>query len=686
MRNIAQEENIPVPLDLMEILKARMNLESYNLDRRVTSRKIILNFLKKMKEASETYNNAVKNATSFLVNNYARAKEMENQLGEACDFLSDEDDEAADSTLVEVQKDGTKRLLCPVLPCRVRTFKLRRHLQSCHSSQLSDDKINYAIEMALIMESNKGCKSTTPYSKCTKKRGLKSNPSTFLVNRKDNYKKCSICGKLVLNMTNHIQRTHSIKKEDPSYKSLVTQCEVVPQCFIKQSDKSSAVILTGDELATAQKQFSSQIEEQKDTLEKLKALRTSMEEKKKEIEEFTMKANGIDGAKELDDLKMEWNRIYEEYKSERYRDSRKYSPTTEVWKKAFVEHLNRLKFPNSNRLSNMTFDIIVPYEIKYEEHLNYKNITNGSTVRRMLAEFSNNTKLNCSSQIKYVAAFEKFLKFLILDPDSPENRKPTNVDSAAFLSKDLCLRIIESEIANHKKIVRKNVGREQILSRKKAKSKLISKEETDKFLSEIDKDLKTFLNEKEKWQQYSQNDVRKVRNNLMAAAILRLGRRSKEIMRMTTKEVEDFQKRSVNGENFYIIEVLENKSAVGAKAAAIVFNDTEFTALRMYIQFLRTKIVENSSIVFPSTSGQKLNESSSLTFGGAWKVLQRFSTQSGKKLSSRVCRSSKVTNSRLDNITLEEERKLALAMNHSHDVSIAWTCMAKYRDNFYHKR
>ena len=54
-----------------------------------------------------------------------------------------------------------------------------------------------------------------------------------------------------------------------------------------------------------------------------------------------------------------------------------------------------------------------------------------------------------------------------------------------------------------------------------------------------------------------------------------------------------------------------------------------------------------------------------MTFSTAWAILQKFKTESGKPLSSRVVRGSKITHSRGLDISEQERRDLAASMSHS---------------------
>lgn len=133
-----------------------------------------------------------------------------------------------DAAQPEQQRVSTKRLTCPVLPCNARTYKLRRHLKERHP-ELQEEVIRYAMTMSLDKEKNRSTTDVVSPPKPVNKRRF----PTELVNRKNNYKECSLCGTLCKNMTNRIGKTHKILKIDSSYRGLVGECPVIPQCYLK---------------------------------------------------------------------------------------------------------------------------------------------------------------------------------------------------------------------------------------------------------------------------------------------------------------------------------------------------------------------------------------------------------------------------------------------------------------------
>ena len=61
----------------------------------------------------------------------------------------------------------------------------------------------------------------------------KRNEGVEFVNRKFNYKECIICFNLVLNLSDHVQRFHKVKKSDPRYDNYVRDPPVIPLCYTK---------------------------------------------------------------------------------------------------------------------------------------------------------------------------------------------------------------------------------------------------------------------------------------------------------------------------------------------------------------------------------------------------------------------------------------------------------------------
>ena len=81
------------------------------------------------------------------------------------------------------------------------------------------------------------------------------------------------------------------------------------------------------------------------------------------------------------------------------------------------------------------------------------------------------------------------LKFLLLDMGSPEAVCESADENEVMRERQL--HKINHEIDSIKQIIMKSVGAERIVARKTAKEKLISKDETDKLIEDIDEFLQS---------------------------------------------------------------------------------------------------------------------------------------------------------------------------------------------------
>ena len=132
---------------------------------------------------------------------------------------------------VEQLKDGSLKHTCPMHHCKSTSFKLRRHLQTQHSD-LTVDQVDYAIRMSGVMTRNRQGNRTNVIS-LGRSRGNISTKSNSMVSRKENYKRCIICSKLVINLSDHVRNTHKIKSDDAMYSFYVKEPPVVPACYTK---------------------------------------------------------------------------------------------------------------------------------------------------------------------------------------------------------------------------------------------------------------------------------------------------------------------------------------------------------------------------------------------------------------------------------------------------------------------
>ena len=166
---------------------------------------------------------------------------------------------------------------------------------------------------------------------------------------------------------------------------------------------------------------------------------------------------------------------------------------------------------------------------------------------------------------------------------------------------------------------------------------------------------------------YTTAEAVKVRNSLMAVATLRLGRRTKELTHMTLDEVKNAEKRRVLDESFHIIEVSNQKAVRTGTPAPVAFEESEFKVLEHYIEFLRPKITKDkfSKVVFPPCTKLNSQSENHMSFSASFKILQKFNTSSGMKISSRSVRGSKVTSSRINKMSEADCEQQAMTMNHT---------------------
>lgn len=577
----------------------------------------------------------------------------------------DYDDDLDISVPREKLKDGTRLLKCPLTPCSTSTFKLRRHLKQQHIT-LSEEQIDFAMNSARKFDTNKGTASQETENletECSLKK-VKKNvyQNTNLVNRKQNYKKCIICKTLCMNISQHLCKTHKLNSKDLSFKQHIIDSITIPKCHTKIVN-GKAIELSSVEINKINEEMP-QIGQQQATLSKLKDLREQMEKKARELKEIDQSPSSSDRLKgELDELK-------DAYKTVRYADTRNHTTSMLKWKNGFQAHLELRKYYNPKRGVSMALDVIIPYQEKYQKDLKIENISDPKTIRSILQTFTSNSNLNSATKIKYINFFEQMLKFLLTDIESPEKMPDYNAEQ--IILRDINFKVITHEINNTTSMLGKQRGIERIETTVKAREGLISEEERLQMLEDLRTKITKILNDHESGnlEAYNATQVIEVRNTLMSTATIRLGRRAKELVRMTLTEVEERECKTVNDKNMFIIMVAAQKTSGTGQAAPIVYTEEEFKVLMLFIEKLRPKLLgeAQSNIVFPAKMVNSVS-STDLSLSSTWRILQNIPTTSGKKISNRVLRASKVSNSR--DLNLSETQKQDLAQSMSHDLKTA---------------
>ena len=244
-------------------------VDSFDLPSRISSSSLIKQYAMKIAEAQSEYKEKLKNIDLFLRGNLGLCLEIDEilqdhgQERETWPEISDD----SEKDQIAVLKDGTRRLQCPLLKCKKRVFRLKRHLENIHEN-LTADQRQSAIRIARIIEDKKkkrlemqnpGKKISDLYSRPSKKRIRNSGMS--LVARKHNPKKCSMCSLLCINISQHLAKTHHLDRKDPCFKAHLRNSVVIPRCYTKEV-KGRKVALEGKELQEAVEIYSSKIEAQ----------------------------------------------------------------------------------------------------------------------------------------------------------------------------------------------------------------------------------------------------------------------------------------------------------------------------------------------------------------------------------------------------------------------------------------
>ena len=623
-------------------------IANLSLRKRVTVQTLLQTCAKAIGEAQTSYLESLKQARAILQDNFDACSLADNILGVE---RGDDNEEESDYRQL---KDGSVKLDCPMSGCKSNTFKLKRHLLDQHS--LNEEQITFALKFARKASKNKLPKASTPSLQPTApKRIVYQN--TALVNRKNNFKKCSLCSKLYLNIAQHIRFVHKIDRNDCKYLEWIKSSQVIPKVYTKR-EEGRTVELTGEELEKAKIEYGKCIAEESETLGELKRMRL-------EIEDMKISLSKAKTKERYDEIKKKLTEVEALYKESRYKDKRNYSANLLKWKNSFKEFLDMRDCNNPERGARMALDVLLPYE-EEEGPLQFSQLMDGRTMRSLLASFKKVKSLTSTSKTKYLKQFELMMQFLLCDCYSPERKEDDPPEE--LLRRKLKMEDIKHELESMHSSLRKRMGEDQVETKKKAKKRLIGEENLNEIATAARKTLSTFINEtKEEMVAHSVKEVIEIRNSLMVVAAIRLARRSMELMKMTIEQAKAAEESVVDGEKYKIITVLQQKGLKAAKEAAIAYTEDEYKALCFYIEHLRPKLAAsqfNRSVFIPK-SGLGPGASEELTFSSTYKILQKFTTESGQKLSSRAIRGSKITNNRTRGTTDQERRDLARAMTHS---------------------
>jgi len=686
---------------------------SYALKCQISVEDLLETYVDKIQSAQEQYLKSVAKADEYLKSNLHHSMTLQNLFGPPAVPVR----RSSQENIVKA-KDGSLQLKCLVPDCPVRTFKLLRHISSLHKPL--QEKSKYLVELSRAMERNK-MKSDSPEAlpvsnSLAKSVERRASPNmehpTKSVSRKGNFKQCSLCAILVMNISQHLLKSHKLSITEDKYKTALKASAVVPRCFVKFNGGKAFKMTDAEMKEVSNAGVLADLDIGRKTLQELKVLRDRMAEVRE-----AMNTDPISTAR-LESLKSELDSLQQQYKQERYKDHRPHTANTLKWKNSFTNHLQSKRAVNPSRLASMAIDVILPYIKSTERGYTLDEVSNPRVIRPMLKEFCKST-MKSSSKIKYIRAFESLLRFLIKDIDSPEN--PANMSEDEMTQRDSRFGRAVEEMTNFTDVLCKDRGVEKIDARKERRKNVFSEEETKqmtgKFNSnvlmifnflfhvfpytlieseilivvrdqiyilvcrkipkiwllksifypaeDLNKELLPFLNlAEDELAGISQRRAMYVRDRLMAIGTLRLGRRSKELAYMTLDEVREAEEIDIKGKSHRLIEVKNQKTAHTGEPAPVAFTHDEFRVLELYIDYMRPKISSaNSESVFVplDTLGGGKN---TLSLSSAWSILRKFKTESGKRLTSRVARVSRITISRSKDLSLQERQDLAKSMNH----------------------
>jgi len=450
---------------------ARKFPSSYTLQHQISVQRVLDSYVNMISTAQGEYKKSLAAAQNFLEANLYHAVTMQNMLGEPAEL-------SPRSTGTKRCKDGTLLLSCPVPKCFLQTSKLRRHFSSAHQELV--EHVDYLVEISRSMEKNieksashgsepvSPAPTTLPDAPKSNKNG-RGTPN--LLARKNNFKQCSLCSTLVINITQHLIKRHKLSINEDAYKLALKNSEVVPKCHIKYDEFGKPSKMDEAELnSISDTQVLAQLEEDKDNLKELKDLRDKIAAAR-----LKMNENPISTAR-LAILQGQIDNFQTQYKLARYADRRPYTEHTRSWREAWINNLTRRKLSNPQRQASMAMDVIIAYERSSGSRVSFEQVIKPRIIRCMLQEFINrNPNMKSSSKIKYIKCFQALLDFLLTDMDSPENEE--DLDEEEMKKRDSKMERVRTEVKNHTDILSKDCGFEKIDSRKNAQEKVFTDEE-----------------------------------------------------------------------------------------------------------------------------------------------------------------------------------------------------------------
>lgn len=462
---------------MLEDLQNEMYKDTYTLKKRMTCKQLMGEYAAAVAEAEVTYMATLLSAKTNLVENAQQCMYMDTIFNkEYCEHQPNDNNEE-----IITSKDGSRHLTCP--ECYTKTFKLKRHMEKHSNLSLQEKK--YAIYIAGKIATNKKPEQLNIQTSKINIQRSKPNrhQNTHLVSRKHNYKRCIICQKLVLNISEHVSQVHKISRDNSRYEYYVKETSVVPKVFTKIVDKQVQE-LTGSDLDEAEKLHSETFQQQTELYENLK-------EKRIIVENLKEKLNRAKSEGRYTAIRDELKEAENIYKSLRYKDKRQYTENVLAWKESFVEYLEQIGHHDSEKGARMAIDVIINYEKTSDVSLTIDDITDGKKLRNVLKPFTNMDSITSTSKLKYLKMFQMLTNFLVNDVTSPERKQTDSVQQ--ILARGLKLKEIEHEINMVHAVLSKDKGKDMVRTRQKAKDKLMEMDEITELTTQQTAMLSEFL-------------------------------------------------------------------------------------------------------------------------------------------------------------------------------------------------
>ena len=184
------------------------------LNKRLTVNQLCKNYSEKVSNAKKVYLEHLTDAEEYLCKNLQMAIKMDKRFGTEEPKGPDGSDDSTESS--KGNNKATNILQCSFLTCQTKTVKLKRHLLLKHQKQ-PEDVINYALHAAKILQENKRCTTTSSSGDLNdefKSANIERHARysrTKLVSSRHNRKKCIVCGRLCINMGDHVHSVYKIE-------------------------------------------------------------------------------------------------------------------------------------------------------------------------------------------------------------------------------------------------------------------------------------------------------------------------------------------------------------------------------------------------------------------------------------------------------------------------------------------